>query len=50
MATSDLCRALPVSLKRYGLKTGVGRYEVFDGKRWTDEIYPRVRDVVQAQA
>ena len=48
MAALDLCRSLPMSLKRYHLQTGVGHYGVFNGKRWTHEIYPRVRDVIQA--
>jgi poly(3-hydroxybutyrate) depolymerase len=50
MAALDLCRSLPMSLKRYHLQTGVGHYGVFNGKRWASEIYPRVRDVIQAQA
>ena len=49
MAALDLCRSLPMSLKRYHLQTGVGHYGVFNGKRWASEIYPRVRDVIQAQ-
>ena len=48
MAALDLCRSLPMSLKRYHLQTGVGHYGVFNGKRWTHEIYPRVRDIIQA--
>jgi poly(3-hydroxybutyrate) depolymerase len=50
MAALDLCRSLPMSLKRYHLQTGVGHYGVFNGKRWASEIYPRVRDMIQAQA
>jgi poly(3-hydroxybutyrate) depolymerase len=50
MAALDLCRGLPMNLKRYHLQTGVGHYGVFNGKRWAFEIYPRVRDMIQAQA
>jgi poly(3-hydroxybutyrate) depolymerase len=50
MAALDLCRNLPMNRKRYHLQTGVGHYGVFNGKRWATEIYPRVRDMIQAQA
>ncbi|HEY0435490.1 MAG TPA: polyhydroxyalkanoate depolymerase [Phenylobacterium sp.] len=47
MAALDLCRGLPVTMKRHHLQTGVGHYGVFSGKRWAQQVYPRVRDVIQ---
>jgi len=48
MAALDLCVALRPSMKRYHLQTGVGHYGVFNGRRWAQEIYPRVRTMIQA--
>ena len=48
MAALDLCVALRPSMKRYHLQTGVGHYGVFNGRRWQNEIYPRVRTMIQA--
>jgi len=46
MAALDLCSNLKPSLKRYHLQTGVGHYGVFNGRRWQQEIYPLVREVI----
>jgi poly(3-hydroxybutyrate) depolymerase len=43
MAALDLCDGLPVSMRSHHLQTGVGHYGVFSGRRWQQEIYPRVR-------
>jgi poly(3-hydroxybutyrate) depolymerase len=48
MAALDLCTGLKPSMKRHHLQTGVGHYGVFNGKRWANEIYPQVREFVQA--
>jgi poly(3-hydroxybutyrate) depolymerase len=48
MAALDLCKNLRPSMKRHHLQTGVGHYGVFNGKRWANEIYPQVREFVQA--
>jgi poly(3-hydroxybutyrate) depolymerase len=48
MAALDLCTGVPISLRRHHLQTGVGHYGVFAGKRWTNEIYPLVRQMIQA--
>lgn len=47
MAALDLCRGLPVTMKRHHLQTGVGHYGVFSGRRWAQHIYPRVREMIQ---
>jgi poly(3-hydroxybutyrate) depolymerase len=47
MAALDLCRGLPVTMKRHHLQTGVGHFGVFSGRRWAQQVYPRVREVIQ---
>lgn len=47
-AALDLCANLPASLKRNHLQMGVGHYGVFSGRRWESEIYPVIRDMVEA--
>jgi poly(3-hydroxybutyrate) depolymerase len=46
-AALDLCSNLRPLLKRHHVQTGVGHYGVFSGKRWANEIYPRVKEVIQ---
>jgi poly(3-hydroxybutyrate) depolymerase len=46
----DLCANLRPLLKRHHVQTGVGHYGVFSGKRWANEIYPRVREVIEFAA
>jgi poly(3-hydroxybutyrate) depolymerase len=48
MAALDLCTGLRPSMKRHHLQTGVGHYGVFNGKRWSGEIYPQVREMIQS--
>jgi poly(3-hydroxybutyrate) depolymerase len=50
MAAQDLCTNLRPALKRHHLQTGVGHYGVFNGRRWAAEIYPQVREFIQANA
>ncbi|MEO3471776.1 polyhydroxyalkanoate depolymerase [Roseomonas sp. CAU 1739] len=47
MAALDLCSSLPTTMRAHHLQTGVGHYGVFAGKRWQNEIYPRVRAMMQ---
>ena len=49
-AALDLCSNLRPALKRHHVQTGAGHYGVFSGSRWTNEIYPRVREVIQFSA
>jgi poly(3-hydroxybutyrate) depolymerase len=49
MAALDLCTGIPMPMKRHHLQTGVGHYGIFNGRRWASEIYPRVREMIQAQ-
>jgi poly(3-hydroxybutyrate) depolymerase len=48
VAALDLCTGVRVSMKRHHLQTGVGHYGVFSGRRWDQEVYPRVRSMIQA--
>jgi poly(3-hydroxybutyrate) depolymerase len=48
MAALDLCTGVRVSMKQHHLQTGVGHYGVFSGRRWAQEIYPRVRQMIQS--
>ena len=48
VAALDLCTGIPPAMKRHHLQTGVGHYGVFSGRRWAREVYPRVREMIQA--
>ena len=37
-------------MKRHDVRTGVGHYGVFTGRRWSREIYPLVRDAIHIGA
>ena len=45
-AAHALCTGLPDDKKRLYVQPKVGHYGVFNGRRFRDEIYPRVRDFV----
>ena len=45
-AAHELCSGLPAALKQDYVQPRVGHYGVFNGARFRDEIYPRVRDVI----
>jgi poly(3-hydroxybutyrate) depolymerase len=48
-AAHDLVTALPESERMHYVQKGVGHYGVFNGSRWRNEIYPRVRDFIAAK-
>ncbi|MES2941575.1 MAG: polyhydroxyalkanoate depolymerase [Pseudomonadota bacterium] len=48
VAAQDLCSSIKPYLKTHHLQAGVGHYGVFSGKRWNQQIYPRVRDVIHS--
>jgi poly(3-hydroxybutyrate) depolymerase len=47
-AAIDLCSGLSDRKKHHLLQPKVGHYGVFNGRRWRDEIYPKVRDFIAA--
>lgn len=50
LAAQDLCLSLRQYMKQHHVQTGVGHYGVFSGKRWSNEIYPKVRDFIQMRS
>jgi polyhydroxyalkanoate depolymerase len=46
VAAQDLCTGLRPYRKRHHMQTGVGHYGVFSGKRWENQIYPLVKNVI----
>jgi poly(3-hydroxybutyrate) depolymerase len=48
VAAHDLCSSLRPYRKKHHMQAGVGHYGVFSGRRWTNQIYPLVRNVVLA--
>jgi len=46
LAAQDLCTNLRPYLRTHYVQPGVGHYGVFSGKRWANQIYPIVRDVI----
>jgi poly(3-hydroxybutyrate) depolymerase len=45
-AAHDLCSGLPAELKVDYVQPAVGHYGVFNGRRFREETYPRVRDFI----
>jgi polyhydroxyalkanoate depolymerase len=45
-AAHDLCSSLRPHLKRHHLQPGVGHYGLFSGRKWENQIYPQVRNLV----
>jgi polyhydroxyalkanoate depolymerase len=50
LAAHDLCTSLRPYRKRHHMQAGVGHYGVFSGKRWSNEIYPLLRDFVHVNS
>jgi len=47
-AALDLCSGIPASRRAYHMQPKVGHYGVFNGRRWREEIFPKVRDFIRA--
>jgi len=47
-AAHALCSGIPDSRKRHHRQPGAGHYGVFSGRRWREEIAPRLRDFIRA--
>ena len=47
-AAQDLCPNIRPYLKTHHIQTGVGHYGVFSGRKWNQQIYPRVREHIHA--
>ncbi|MBX3588159.1 MAG: polyhydroxyalkanoate depolymerase [Ramlibacter sp.] len=48
VAAQDLCTGIRPYMKTHHIQVGVGHYGVFSGRRWNQQIYPRVREVIHA--
>jgi len=48
VAAHELCNKLRPYLKRHHMQAGVGHYGVFSGKRWENQVYPIVKNVILA--
>jgi polyhydroxyalkanoate depolymerase len=48
LAAQDLCSGLRPYMKVHHLQAGVGHYGVFNGRRWDTQVYPVVRNHIQA--
>ncbi|WP_439115424.1 polyhydroxyalkanoate depolymerase [Hydrogenophaga sp.] len=48
VAAQDLCTSVRPYMKTHHVQTGVGHYGVFSGRRWNQQIYPRVRDMIHS--
>lgn len=48
VAAQDLCSSVRPYKKTHHVQTGVGHYGVFSGRKWNQQIYPRVRDMIHA--
>ncbi|MGD0633905.1 MAG: polyhydroxyalkanoate depolymerase [Beijerinckiaceae bacterium] len=47
LAAQELCSSVRAYKKTHHVQTGVGHYGVFSGRKWNQEIYPKVRDTIQ---
>ena len=46
VAAHTLCSSVFANRKRHHLQPGVGHYGVFSGRKWTNQIYPLVRNMI----
>lgn len=47
-AAHDLCTGIPQERKSHHAQSGVGHFGVFSGSKWSNQIYPVVRDVIRS--
>ena len=45
-AAHDLCKGIKPYMRRHHMQTGVGHYGVFSGRRWEEQVYPMVRNLI----
>jgi len=48
-AAHDICDNIPIDMKYHYLQPGVGHYGVFNGRRWSAEIQPRIREMIRTE-
>jgi len=47
LAAHALCTGIPQKDREHHQQPGAGHYGVFSGRRWRDEVAPRIRDFIQ---
>jgi polyhydroxyalkanoate depolymerase len=50
LAAQELCTNVRAYRRVHHLQAGVGHYGVFSGRRWSNEIYPMLRDFVHVNS
>jgi polyhydroxyalkanoate depolymerase len=48
VAAHSLCKGVFANRKRHHLQPGVGHYGVFSGRKWSNQVYPLVRNMILA--
>lgn len=48
LAAHTICQNIPKAMRQHHLQPGVGHYGVFNGRRWREEIAPRVAAFIAA--
>jgi poly(3-hydroxybutyrate) depolymerase len=48
VAEQDLCTSISPYRRVHHVQTGVGHYGVFSGRKWNQQIYPSVREMIHA--
>ncbi|HET9033559.1 MAG TPA: polyhydroxyalkanoate depolymerase, partial [Dokdonella sp.] len=47
-AAQTLCRGIPKANKKHMVVEGAGHYGIFSGRRWREQVYPKVREFIRA--
>jgi polyhydroxyalkanoate depolymerase len=47
-AAHELCTGIRPYMRRHHMQAGVGHYGVFSGRRWEEQVYPIVRNLILA--
>jgi len=50
VAAQDMCSSIRPYMKAHHMQAGVGHYGVFSGRKWDQQIYPRVRETIHMAA
>ena len=50
LAAHELCHRIKPHRKRHHMQPGVGHYGVFSGRKWANQIYPLLRNVILANS
>ena len=47
-AAQHLCRGIPAARREHFLVPGAGHYGIFSGRRWREQVYPKVCEFIRA--